>query len=243
MLFLLIMILFFVILTSCTPSFIFGFPQKDYNKKSLLLANDNVVGKISNYINIKGYYCVTPTMMPKSFNNYIYKATRQGIIFFDDGSYSFLNWKDDPPIYLNIPDVNLGSYMCEYDYRINTGLSTQTLKLRHFDLCGGLYKVIGDTIYMEEISADYVSNIIRKYNFKIIDNTSIYLVGYEIMTKTDTIQIIDGIPQCYKSLHFIPAHNLPSSVNMYNKFMKDRWLDKRNRKRYKQIRRDYLKNK
>ena len=233
-----ILVLFVIQLTSsCNPiTFIAGIPPKGYNSSDLLLFFDKTEGGISKLIDINGYYNVYNS--DDNQNNWI--SNRSGLIFFDDGTYSCLSWRENPPIYNNSRDIRLKEYLTDYEYRCL--LFGRCFRWYKYDLCGGIYTIKNDTIITEEVSLDYADLIILRNAYKVIDNHTILQIYQEQQTK-DTVDHIDylRLSDTRFTYHFFPATDLPPSINMYNKCMKDHWEDKSKWEEYKSERRKYLK--
>lgn len=223
-------------ISSCSVvSYFTGIPEDNYDQDTYLSTFDEVEGGVSSHININGYYNF------KLINCY-YTDIEGGIIFFDDGSFSTLQWKDAPPLLLNVPNVSLKSQLTDYDYRYK--LMGRVFKRKYYDLSGGLYVVRGDTILTEHITNDLEHyNYIERMTFKIIDRNTLQLLQCEKLTRNgNSCRDFRNMHPDITLLHFYPAYNLPEPTNMYMKSLWHRWKDVDKWRDYMRQRDLYLKN-
>lgn len=203
-----------------------------FNTSNQISTFDKVEGGISRLIDIQGYY---NRPWEHTFSE------REGIIFFDDGSCSYLDWKDTPPIFENIPNISLKEHIRDDYYCTYKDIWKNPRK--HFDLNGGLYVIHEDTIIMEEVVLDNALYLDR-WAFKVVDKKTIKMLYYEKVRKDyyelKSYENFDSISRLYR---FYPAKDLPEPINMFNKDIKERWSDRSNYLIHHNKRKDYLKNK
>ena len=208
--------------------------DKDFSKKDIMLKCDDVDGGINRLIDIEGYYS-----MNTERTSYSIVWDGFGIIFYNDGSCSTLEWKENPPIYLNIPNINLKEHLDEYEHRVLPFI----YKGHHYDLCGGLYTIKEDTIVVEFVGrGDFIKELFRIY-FKAINRRTLELLEYQEFNKNENkIVWTDRSKQDSISnlVSYVPCKNLPSPLNMYNQHKKYRWNDKKKWKEYHKKRKEYL---
>ena len=219
-----------LIMDSCYPEIVGGFVG--FNISDQISTFDNLEGGISRFIDIDGYY--------NSPCEHIF-SEKKGVIFFDDGSCSCLDWKETPPIFENIPNISLKEHIKDDYYCTYKDIWKNPRK--HFDLNGGLYVIHEDTIIMEEVILDNVL-LLERYAFKVVDRKTIKLLYYEEVRKDHcelkSYENYDSISCLYR---FFPAKDLPEPINMFNKDIKERWGDKSNYLIHHNKWKDYLKNK
>ena len=206
--------------------------DKNFYVRDQISTFDLVEGEINNLIDIDGYYSL-------SSERYLYSTVwdGNGIIFYNDGSCSTLEWKEDPPVHLNIPNIDLSKHLKEYEQRILPFI----YKGHHYDLCGGLYTINGDTIIAEFVDNGYFIKELYRIYFKVINRTTLEKICYHRINKDSIWVIPSENDSIYRVVSFVPCKNLPSPINMYNKHKKYRWNNKEKWKEYNKQRKEYLK--
>ena len=228
------MILTLVMTEGC---FYFSMKERSFFKKNVLEYFDKAEGGIDKLINIDGYYV---TAKPKKYSS----GTLSGdfsFIFFNDGSFSLLNWKETPPFYGGVPDINLSEHQRKF---IVCRTMIEILWTKRYELAGGVYVLKNDTIIIEY---DDMDGSLVRYTFKVKNRNTIVLISSEFiyydMHGEFREQSYDEMKEEFRSLKFVPAHDLPSPIDMYNKNIRYRWSDRHSWKKYKSQRREYFKNK
>jgi len=224
--FFLLLLLTLVMTDGCIDIYL---KDRAYLKKNVLEYFDKAEGGIDKLINIDGYYCMNSDVMSyKSF------------LFFNDGSFSLINWKEFPTLFAGVPNINLSEHQRKY---INCRMMIEILWRKGYELEGGVYVLKNDTIITEYKEMGYES--MYRYKFKVKDKNSIVLISKELYDRQYEPREVffDDIQEKYRTLKFVPAKDLPSSIDMYNKNIRYRWSDRRSWRNYKSQRREYLNNK
>ena len=229
-----LLLLLTLVITEGCLSLVFHPEKKTYFKNNQLDFFDKAEGGVDKLINIGGYYAVkSPNVTQKSF------------IFFNDGSFSILYWKEEPPIFMGVPNINLNEHLQKYRYRRTIlGYLLQGLLNNIYGLEGGVYVFKNDTIITEHMDVDWLDT--ERHIFKVKDRNSIVLLSeeffYDINEGSRTVSY-DDVPESHRTYYFVPAQDLPSSIDMYNKNLRYRWSDRRSWKNHKAQRREYKNNK
>ena len=215
----------------------YSMKERSFFKKNVLEYFDKAEGGIDKLINIDGYYV---TAKPNKYSS----GTLSGdfsFIFFNDGSFSLLNWKETPPFYCGVPDINLSEHQRKF---IDCRTMIEILWTKRYELEGGVYVLKNDTIITEY---DDMDGYLIRYTFKVKDRNSIVLISSELihydMQGVFCEQSYDEMKEEFRSLKFVRAHELPSSIDMYNKNIRYRWSNQDSWRSYKAQRREYFKNK
>jgi len=215
----------------------YSMKENAFFKKNVLEYFDKAEGGIDKLINIDGYYT---TAKPEKYLGGKLSSSFS-FIFFNDGSFSLINWKEDPPIFAGVPNISLSEHQRK---EINCRMMIEILWKKRYELKGGVYVLNEDTIFTEY---DDMDGALIRYNFKVKDRNTIVLISSELvyydMQGEFHEESYDDMKEEYRTLKFVPAHDLPSPVDMYNKNKRYRWSDRRSWRNYKSQRREYFNNK
>ena len=146
---------------------------------------------------------------------------------------------------MGVPNINLNEHLHKYPYGMTMLVYLlQYLLTNKYGLEGGVYVLKNDTIITEHFIVDWLDT--KRHIFKVKDRNSIVLLSEEYCGDINegfrTVSF-DDIPESHRTYYFVPAQDLPSPIDMYNKNLRYRWSDRRSWKNYKAQRREYLKNK
>lgn len=233
-------------LCSCNFRSIRGYPVS-FEEEQVKQKYDNLKGGISELINIKGYYSAKVIRDLWNFDNapfYTDGPESASLIFFDDGSFSWLEWKESSPLLLGFDNLNLSEHLT-LKYPDSPVAGTVKDWSRKHKLCGGTYQVSGDTIIVEQTSVDYYSRDLRRTGFVVMDRNTIRMIFHENVNKVpryNRMKVVDKKEENDYLFHFHPATNLPTPVNTYDKNQKCRWNDRKKWKEYDKQRKTYLKS-
>lgn len=169
-------------------------------------------GGIDSLIDIDGIYLMDQRREYKSA-----EWDGNGLIFYNDGSCSTFEWTDEAIANHAIaPGINLSANIAKY--RPRTGLIGLIFKRHRYDLCGGSYTISNDTVTVEYVDDLNLMKNLFRLRFKVIDRRTLRLVGYDVIQKDAVVtRELDSVPSIYNTVRFMPATNLPSPLNMYNK--------------------------
>ena len=201
---------------------------------------DEVSGGIDSLININGFYTFSADAIQEGVGGFA--GFGSGMIFFNDGGCSILQWKDKPPVFIFNKNTDLKSHLAEYEHR--RFLLGKIFKWKHYQLCGGLYTLNHDTINVEYIAMESGKKHLIRYKFRVIDKKNILLISNSDIVKPEILKTMPAYdhdsffpPDELDILKFVPAENLPSSVDMYNKHFKYRWRNKDKWREHNKLRR------
>ena len=231
--FFLLLLLTLVITDGCIY---YSMKQRSFFKKNVLEYFDKAEGGIDKLINIDGYYV---TAKPEKYSGGKLSSSFS-FIFFNDGSFSLINWREDPPIFAGVPNISLSEHQRKV---INCRMMIEILWKKRYELTGGVYVLNEDTIFTEY---DDMDGALIRYNFKVKDRNTIVLISSEFIYDIHgdfREESYDDMKEEYRTLKFVPAHDLPSPVDMYNKNKRYRWSDRLSWRNYKSQRREYFHNK
>lgn len=236
---------FILYLCSCNFRTIRGYPI-NFEEEQVKHKYDSLEGGVQNLININGYYScqvIRDLWLPDNAPYYTDGPESASLIFFDDGSFSWLKWKENSPLLLGFDNLNLSEHLkLKYpDFPI-----AGTIKdwRRKHKLCGGTYQIHGDTIIIEQTSVDYYSRDLSRSGFVVVDRNTIRMIFHEDVNKVpqyNRMKVFEKDIENDYTFHFHPATNLPSPVNTYDKNQKFRWNDRKKWKEYDRQRKAYLK--
>ncbi len=230
-------------LYGCNPRSILGFPVS-FEENQILFKYDSLEGGVQNKINISGYYScgvIRDLWWNVSAPFYTKGPEDFSLIFFDDGTFSWLEWKEAQPIFLGLDNLNLSEHL-KLRYPLPAAGTIKDLSQK-YELCGGIYQTKGDTIITEYVSVDYYSRDLSRTGFVVIDRNTIRMIFHERVDKEPRYHRINDFSNRHETdylFHFHPATNLPSPVNTYDKHQIYRWNDEEKWKSYDLQRKEYL---
>ena len=201
---------------------------------------DDEHGDINTLIDINGYYFIGDKSERTKWDG-------RFMMIFEDGSFSIIRWKNStfslPLDTIGVPGIDLTANLPVYNPDW-TGLISQT---EYPELTGGTYVIKGDTIITEYVAS--VVELGRKYlftrSFKVVDRHTLDPIHWTKRSEDRIIYDVDC--STFKNrygdglYHFVPAVNLPSSVDMTNKRKKYMWKDHNKWKNYLKERKEYMK--
>lgn len=231
-------------LCGCNPRSILGYPVH-FDENQIYFKYDNLRGGVEKLINTNGYYSCRAIRHLSWFPNapfYSDGPESASLIFFNDGSFSWLEWKEQPPLFLGFDNLNLSEHL-KLEYPDSPVAGTVKDWSKKYELCGGTYDIFGDTIIVEQTSVDYYSRDLKRTGFVVIDRNTIRMIFHEDVNKEPKYYLKNEFDNKYESdflFHFHPAINLPTSINTYDKHQKCRWNDEEKWKAYDRQRMEYM---
>jgi len=196
-------------------------------------------GNIKDYIETDGYYRCDSDL----YSWYV----KKNLLIYDDQSFVFFDWDnhDCPSIYSLRP----WKQQIEYEDSLNNTQDVdlfENIKFMGYEfssmrkLEGGAYTIEDNRLILEQpVLFDYYSKrVICRNIFKIIDRRTLLRETFQLV-RDDSIIQIDTVA----TFHFVPAHNIPSSLVVKEKKYKWMWKDFEEWKQYKNLRKEYMRNK
>ena len=192
--------------------------RQDFKAHSVSLY-DKVSGGIDSLININGFYTLKGVSRMRNW------MVKPSFVFYADGTMSTVKWKDDLPVFSNIPNINIK----EHSGKIKKNI----FSFREYDLRGGLYHISNDTVVCEFVEPDFLYGTSKvQYVFKVKDRNTLRLIRKELMRRRG--------PEIYTTDYhdefcwtFYPAIEKPDSTDTYDKHLRYRWDNVENWKKYK----------
>ena len=209
--------------------------SKVFTAKSQKAFFSNSPGNIKDYIETNGYYRCDSDL-------YSWYVTKN-LLIYDDQSFVFFDWDDiDRP---SIYSLRPWKQQIEYEDSLNNTQDVDISENIKFSknmlssmkkLKGGAYIIEDNKLILEQpVLFDYTTkrilcrNIFRIVNRQTLCRETIQFVRDDSIIQFDTVA----------TFHFVPAHNIPSSIIIKEKKYKWMWKSEEEWKQFKALRKEY----
>jgi len=213
--------------------------SKVFTTKSQKAFFSNSPGNIKDYIETDGYYRCDSDFYSWFMTN--------NLLIYEDNSFAFFLWNDvDSPRFNGNWHTHLERQIAYEDSLCSIQnidiLNNFDVKsflhgydINNFKLDGGAYTIEDNKLILEQpVVLDLWKRFICRNIFKIIDRRTLrretfQLVGDDSIIQFDTVA----------TFHFVPAHNIPSSLVVNEKKYSWMWKSVEEWKQFKALRKEY----
>ena len=215
-------------ITSCDLGFYLRYHHRCAFAKNLQITKfNNEPTNVRELLDIDGYYRCDDNLCPW-YNS-------KNILFYDDGSFSFFQWRDRDDngkrlfkgnkkqfedSIVNCRNIDLFETIAPIDTFVSQSI-----------LVGGTYNLNNKTIVTDVPCVYNGKWVIGRNYFTIIDKRTFVRERFQLIL-ADTIIQFDSI----STFRFFPAHNPPSSNLMFAKRLEWMWKTKEEYKKFKRVR-------
>ena len=219
---------------------------KAFTTKSQKAFFSNSPGNIKDYIETDGYYRCDSDFYSWFMTN--------NLLIYEDNSFMFFNWSDRDTTYKShyrpfsrqmefedslkkTQNVNILDNLEKHEY-LFSGIFATTYQNKRFQFDGGAYTIEDNKLILEQpVVMDLSKRFICRNIFRIIDRRTLrretfQLVGDDSIIQFDTVA----------TFHFVPAHNIPSSLVIKEKKYSWMWKSEEEWKQFKALRKEYMKS-
>lgn len=212
--------------------------SKVFTAKSQKAFFSNSLGNIKDYIEIDGYYRCDSDFYSWFMTN--------NLLIYDDNSFAFFLWsdvdssRDHNNTYLerqiahedslcSIPNIDV---LNNIDV---TSILNRDYNINNFKLYGGAYIIEDNKLILEQpVLLDYSKRVICRNIFRIVNRQTLCRETIQFV-RDDSIIQFDTVA----TFHFVPAHNIPSSIIIKEKKYKWMWKSEEEWKQFKALRKEY----